>query len=316
MRPAAYRGRFAPSPTGDLHLGSAATAIVAWLRARQAGGALVLRVEDIDTPRVVAGSEARQLVDLRWLGLDWDEGPDVGGAHAPYRQSERSKLYEAAIDRLAAQGAVYLCDCSRREIAGVASAPHLGEEGPRYPGTCRRFGMRPRPFKRPPAVRVAVPEREVVLDDTFQGPVRQNVAGDVGDFVLKRGDGIYAYQLAVVVDDIEMGITEVVRGADLLDSAARQVLLAEMLGGRAPAFAHVPLIVDAAGERLQKRDPRQTLSGQRESGCAPEALLYDLVATLGIAAADREWRLRDLVQVADFDALRGRTSQSLVAGLL
>ena len=140
-----YRGRFAPSPTGDLHLGSVATALVAWLRARAAGGALVLRIEDIDTPRVVPGSEARQLADLRWLGLDWDEGPDCGGPYAPYRQSERTVQYEAALGALAAQGLVYLCDCSRREISGVASAPHAGEEGPRYPGTCRPHGMRAAP---------------------------------------------------------------------------------------------------------------------------------------------------------------------------
>src|SRR4051812_43494399 len=130
---APYRGRFAPSPTGDLHLGSVATALVAWLRARRARGALVLRVEDIDTPRVVAGSEARQLEDLRWLGIDWDEGPDVGGPHTPYRQSERVGRYEDALAFLAARGLTYLCDCSRAEIARVASAPHAGDDGPRYP---------------------------------------------------------------------------------------------------------------------------------------------------------------------------------------
>ena len=281
-----YRGRFAPSPTGDLHLGSVATAVVAWLRARAAGGALVLRVEDIDTPRVVAGSEARQCADLHWLRLDWDEGPDVGGPHAPYRQSERTTLYEAAIATLAAQGLVYLCDCSRREISSEASAPHAGDEGPRYPGTCRPHGMRPRAWKRPPAVRVALPDRELVIDDAFQGVLRQNVAQAVGDFVLKRGDGIYAYQLAVVVDDLAMGITEVVRGADLLGSAPRQALLAELLGGRAPAFAHVPLVVDADGARLEKRNPRHTLHGLRVAGVPAAAVLARLVRGLGIVAAD------------------------------
>jgi glutamyl-tRNA synthetase len=277
-----YRGRFAPSPTGDLHLGSVATALVAWLRARAAGGTFVLRVEDIDTPRVVPGSEARQLADLRWLGLDWDEGPDVGGPFVPYRQSERSARYEAAIDALAAQGLAYLCDCSRREISSVASAPHAGEEGPRYPGTCRPHGMRARPWKRPPAVRVVLPDREVVVDDAFQGRMRQDVAQTVGDFVLKRGDGVYAYQLAVVVDDLAMGITEVVRGADLLGSAARQVLLAELLGGRAPGFAHVPLVVDAHGARLEKRSPRHTLHGWRASGRAADSLVTLLARSLGL----------------------------------
>jgi len=199
-----YRGRFAPSPTGDLHLGSAATALVAWLSARAAGGRLVMRVEDIDAPRVVAGSETRQLDDLRWLGLDWDEGPDVGGAHAPYRQSERSAVYDDALARLGVRGLLYYCDCSRAEIARIASAPHAGEEGPRYPGTCRAFGMRERAWKRPPAIRLAVPDGVVHVDDAIQGAFDEDVAARVGDFVLKRGDGVYAYQLACVVDDIAL----------------------------------------------------------------------------------------------------------------
>jgi len=302
-----YRGRFAPSPTGDLHLGSVATALVAWLRARAAGGVLVLRVEDIDTPRVVAGSEARQCDDLRWLGLDWDEGSDVGGPHAPYRQSARSALYEAAIAKLAAHGLVYLCDCSRREIGGIASAPHPGEEGPRYPGTCRAYGMRDRAWKRPPAVRVALPEREVTIDDAFQGIVRQNVAPAIGDFVLKRGDGVYAYQLAVVVDDLAMGITEIVRGADLLGSAPRQVLLAELLGGRAPGFAHVPLVVDADGARLEKRNPRHTLHGLRATGVPAAAVLARIARTLGIVA-------KEFPAGAMPDALRDAFDPSVLSG--
>jgi glutamyl-tRNA synthetase len=280
-----YRGRFAPSPTGDLHLGSAATALVAWLRARVAGGALVLRVEDLDTPRVIPGSEARQLADLRCLGLDWDEGPDVGGSRAPYRQSQRTAQYETAIAALAAQGLVYLCDCSRRDISSVASAPHAGEEGPRYPGRCRPYGMRSRAWKRPPAVRVALPDREVVVNDAFQGVIRQHVEHTVGDFVLRRGDGVYAYQLAVVVDDLAMGITEIVRGADLLSSAPRQALLAEMLGGRAPGFAHVPLVVSADGTRLEKRNPRHTLHGLRALGMTADAVVARLACGLGIADA-------------------------------
>src|SRR6185436_11191133 len=160
-----YRGRFAPSPTGPLHLGLARTALLSWLRARAEGGAFVLRIEDIDTPRVVPGAAERMLEDLRWLGLDWDEGPDVGGPHAPYRQSERVERYEAALADLAVRGLTYLCDCSRAEIARVASAPHAGDEGPRYPGTCRAFGMRERTWKRPPAIRLAVPTGVVHVDD-------------------------------------------------------------------------------------------------------------------------------------------------------
>lgn len=286
-----YRGRFAPSPTGDLHLGSLATALVAWRRARAAGGALVVRVEDLDASRVVVGSEARQLADLRWAGLDWDEGPDVGGAFAPYRQSERGAWYAAALACLTADGAAYLCDCSRRDIAAVASAPHAGEDGPRYPGTCRRFGMTARAWKRPPAVRVALPDRVVQVDDALQGRFRQHVAREVGDFVLRRGDGVYAYQLAVVVDDLAMGISEVVRGADLLASTPRQVLLAEMLGGTAPRFAHVPLVVDTDGARLQKRAPSYTLAALRAAGMAPGAVRAQLESILSPLHGRAEARL-------------------------
>ena len=311
-----YRGRFAPSPTGDLHLGSAATALLSWLRARSVAGALVLRIEDIDTPRVVADSEARQLDDLRWLGLDWDEGPDVGGTHAPYRQSQRSRSYEDAIAALAARDAVYLCDCSRRDIAGVASAPHAGEEGPCYPGTCRRFGMRARPFRRPPAVRVALPDREVEVHDELQGTIRQHVASEVGDFVLRRGDGIYAYQLAVVVDDLAMGVTEVVRGFDLLTSAPRQVLLAEMLGGRAPRFAHVPLVVDAGGQRLQKRTPRHTVAGLRALGVDARTILRGLAHSLGISGGDvGDATATRLLAHFDFSSLRGTREVRLTGQL-
>lgn len=277
-----YRGRFAPSPTGDLHLGSVATALVAWLRARAAGGSLLLRVEDIDTPRVVQGCEAQQLDDLRWLGLEWDEGPDCGGAYGPYRQSQRSSLYEAAIAKLAAQGLVYLCDCSRGEIARVGSAPHVGEEGPIYPGTCRGYGMIDRAWKRPPAVRLRVPDREIVVHDALQGDLRQHVGRAVGDFVLKRGDGIYAYQLAVVVDDLAMHISEVVRGFDLLSSAPRQILLAELLGGSPPSFAHVPMVVDIDGVRLQKRNPGHTVRGLRQQGVSAGAVLRRVACGLGL----------------------------------
>ena len=276
------KGRFAPTPSGDLHVGGARTALVAWLHARALGGAFALRVEDLDQPRTVPGAEARILEDLRWLGLDWDEGPDVGGAHAPYRQSERTEHYEAALEALARRDLLYFCDCSRAEIARVASAPHPGEEGPRYPGTCRDFGLRPREWKRPPAVRLRVPVGEVAIDDALQGRVVQNVAETVGDFVLRRGDGVFAYQLAVVVDDLEMGVTEVVRGADLLASAPRQALLATLLGGMPPRWAHVPLMVAADGGRLAKRAGDVTLRALRAGGTTPGVLLDALARLLGL----------------------------------
>jgi glutamyl-tRNA synthetase len=295
-----YRGRFAPSPTGDLHLGSAATALIAWLSARAAGGRLVLRIEDLDGPRTVAGAAERQLDDLRWLGLDWDEGPDVGGPAAPYRQSERSGRYDAALARLHAAGLVYACDCSRADIARVASAPHPGEEGPRYPGTCRdRTGG---PWKRPPALRLRVPADIVAVDDGLQGRVEQDVEGAVGDFVLRRGDGAYAYQLAVVVDDLAMGITEVVRGADLLGSAPRQALLARLLGADPPVFAHVPLVLAPDGTRLAKRARGVTLRDHRAAGARPGDVVAALAALLGL---ERASSLAELVRTFDRSRLAG-----------
>lgn len=301
-----YRGRFAPSPTGDLHLGSAATALVAWLSARAAGGRLVLRVEDLDQPRTVPGSMERQLDDLRWLGLDWDEGPDVGGSFGPYCQSSRTDRYDDALARLTAAGLVYPCDCSRAEIARVASAPHVGEEGPRYPGTCRTRGNAP--WKRPPAMRLRVPPGTVVVEEALQGRVSQDVASLVGDFVLRRGDGMYAYQLAVVVDDLEMGITEVVRGADLLSSAPRQALLAGLLGFEAPKFAHVPLVVAPDGTRLAKRARGVSLRDYRAAGVARATVVAALARLLGLEGATS---VGDMVERFDRRRLAGKTTVRL-----
>jgi glutamyl-tRNA synthetase len=277
-----YRGRFAPSPTGDLHLGSAACALLAWLSARHRGGAFVVRVEDIDTPRVRREFEPRQLDDLRWLGLDWDEGPDAAGPFAPYRQSERKNLYDRALDELGRQGLTYLCDCSRADIARVASAPHAGDEGPRYPGTCRELGLRERAWRRPPAVRLRVPDREIVFDDRWQGRIAENTWRSVGDFVLRRGDGVYAYQLAVVVDDLAMGVTEVVRGADLVTSTARQVLLCELLGHEPPRYAHHAMIASPDGTRLAKRAKGVCLRDHRDAGRRASEIVESLARALSL----------------------------------
>jgi glutamyl-tRNA synthetase len=311
-----YRGRFAPSPTGELHLGSAAAALVAWLAARAERGRFVLRIEDLDRPRVVAGTIERQIDDLRWLGLDWDEGPDVGGPFAPYAQSQRGDRYEAALAELGRRDLIYLCDCSRAEVARVASAPHIGEEGPRYPGTCRRHGMRSRPWKRPPAVRLRVPPGEVTIHDRFQGDLTQDVAQAVGDFVLKRGDGVYAYQLAVVVDDLAMGITEVVRAVDLLGSAPRQALLARLLGGAPPAFAHLPLLLAPDGTRLAKRARGVPIADQRAAGRRPGEVIGALARLLGLAPELRAGDAvmpRDLLSMSDLAALAGRKEVRLAA---
>jgi glutamyl-tRNA synthetase len=270
------RTRFAPSPTGDLHLGGAWCALASWVLARRAGGACVLRVEDIDRPRVVRGSEARIEADLRWLGLDWDEGP--------FRQSERGALYEDAIARLCARGLAYPCDCSRAEIARVASAPHGAEEVV-YPGMCRDRDPA-RAMKRPPALRARVPDEVIEYEDIVVGAVAQNLARDVGDFVLKRGDGVFAYQLAVVVDDLAMRITEVVRGADLVSSTPRQIWLARALGARPPRYAHVPLVVARDGRRLEKRSPGSIVSDLREAGVSGSRVVGELAYGLGLLRAN------------------------------
>jgi len=292
----ALRTRFAPSPTGDLHLGGAWTALASWSLARAAGGAFVVRVEDIDTPRVVPGSEARILEDLAWLGLEADEGP--------LRQSERSSLYEEALAELAAQGRLYACDCSRAEIARVASAPHAGEELV-YPGTCRDKDPA-RPTKKEPAVRFRVePNDRVTVIDLVQGALDPALAHRAGDFVLRRGDGVFAYQLAVAADDLAMGITHVVRGADLLPSTPRQLLLMEVLssraalswaprGGSLPRYAHVPLVVGPDGERLAKRAPLATVREIRERGTPAEALLGRLAHGLGLTTTERPISAKEL----------------------
>jgi len=267
------RTRFAPSPTGDLHLGGAWTALASWVTARRRAGECVLRFEDLDTPRVVIGAEARIENDLRWLGLDY------GGK--PVRQSERTALYESAVHRLRTRGLVYPCDCSRAEIASIASAPHPGEERV-YPGSC---GARDpgRPMKRPASLRVRVPDGQLEFEDAILGRVTQDLAREVGDFVLRRGDGVFAYQLAVIVDDLEMGITDVVRGADLAACTPRQIWLARSLGAAPPRYGHVPLVVSGDGRRLEKRTAGITIAELRAAGVRPEAITGVLAHGLGLA---------------------------------
>ena len=260
-------------------------------------------MEDLDPPRVVAGSGDRILDGLRWLGLDWDEGPDTPrGPSAPYAQSQRGALYEAAIASLARRGLVYPCDCSRAEIARSASAPHPGEETV-YPGTCRDAAPS-RHFKRDPALRLRLPEgARVRVEDGALGVIEQDLARDCGDFVLQRGDGVFAYQLAVIVDDVAMRITDVIRGADLAPSTPRQVLLARLLGAEPPRYVHLPLVVASDGTRLAKRTGGASVRALREAGIDERAILGKLAHGLGMTADDaprsarealEEWRKREV----------------------
>lgn len=275
-----YRGRLAPSPTGLLHLGHARTFWTAYQRARDADGVLVLRDEDLDTQRARAEYAVAMLEDLRWLGITWQEGTDVGGRFAPYRQSERYALYRATWERLRAGGWIYPCICSRRELAAVVSAPHEDsamavaedDDEPLYPGRCRPAGPGVAQAREPAGVnwRFRVPAGEAIcFEDSGMG-ARSYVAGhDFGDFVVWRRDDVPAYQLACVVDDDAMQITEVVRGADLLKSTGRQLLLYRALGLSPPRWHHCPLIRDAAGQRLAKRTDALSLRALRERGMSP-----------------------------------------------
>jgi glutamyl/glutaminyl-tRNA synthetase len=281
-----YRGRLAPSPTGFLHLGHARTFWVAQQRALAAQGTLILRDEDLDPNRSQPHFRRAMMEDLRWLGLQWQEGPDVGGPFGPYTQSQRHDLYRDAWRRLMAGGWLYPCRCSRKDLALAMQAPH-DDEGV-YPGTCRPATMTAEQVDTPSGAnwRFRVTDGEaVVFQDGHFGPQRFIAGRDFGDFLVWRRDDLAAYQLAVVVDDAAMGITEVVRGADLLKSTARQILLARALGVASPTWYHCALVVDEQGQRLAKRHDTLSLRKLREQGRQPEELLAAFHTTGGFSSA-------------------------------
>jgi glutamyl-tRNA synthetase len=272
------RGRFAPSPTGRIHLGNARSALLGWLQARAAGGQFLLRVEDLDRARCRPQYVDDLMRDMEWLGLTWD-GPVLF-------QSARDEVYRQALARLEQEGLVYPCFCTRAEIARAASAPHgLSEEGPRYPGTCARLSLAERSERartRAPAYRFRAPPGEVRFVDGLQGPYSQDVAEVVGDFVVRRNDGVASYQLAVVVDDAATAITHVLRGDDLISSTPRQLQLYAALRLPAPEFFHVPLVLGEDGKRLAKREGAFALAELRERGLPAERVLGLLAAWSGL----------------------------------
>ncbi|MDE3201494.1 MAG: tRNA glutamyl-Q(34) synthetase GluQRS [Acidobacteriota bacterium] len=281
-----YRGRLAPSPTGLLHAGHARTFHTAWQRARNARGALVMRMEDLDPDRSRAEYAEAALDDLHWLGLDWDEGPDIGGPFAPYAQSQRYAIYRAAMEQLVAGGFVYPCRCSRKDLAAAISAPHEDanqdpDDEPVYPGTCRPALHATDSWASTWADqattanwRFRVPDGEAIeFTDSNLGPQRYIAGVDFGDFVVWRRDDVPSYQLACVADDAAMHITEVVRGADLLKSTARQILLNRALGHYNPAWFHCALMTDESGKRLAKRNDALSLRTLRERGFTPAQVL-------------------------------------------
>ena len=273
-----FRGRFAPSPTGRIHLGNARSALLGWLQARAAGGQFLLRVEDLDRARCKPQFHNDLYRDLEWLGLDWDEPPLI--------QSERDTLYLEALEKLERVGRVYPCFCTRAEIARAASAPHgLSEEGPRYPGICASLppeAITERARARVPALRFRTAPGEWCFEDGLHGRICQDVATVVGDFVVRRNDGVASYQLAVVLDDALSGITDVLRGDDLLTSTPRQLQIYEALGLKAPRFWHVPLVLGEDGKRLAKREGAFAVAELRERRLPVERVLGLLAAWSGL----------------------------------
>lgn len=289
-------GRFAPSPTGRMHAGNVFAALVAWLVAKSQGGEVVLRVEDLDRERSKAGFVDAVQRDFERLGLTWDRGP--------YFQHDRDEAYQAALDSLAERGLLYPCYCTRADLH-AASAPHRGEK-PVYPGTCRGLDADARAAReaagRRPATRLRVPAETVAFHDLVQGDYAQDLARDCGDFLVRRSDGAFAYQLAVVVDDAAQGVTSVVRGVDLLCSTPQQIHLQRLLGLPEPAYAHVPLVVAEANRRLSKRDRDAALDELIARLGSPEAVIGHIAAVTGLAPVDEPTTPEALL--AGFDPAR------------
>ena len=351
------KGRFAPSPSGRMHLGNVLCCLLAWLSAKQQGGSVLLRIEDLDTARCPRRYAEQLMDDLLWLGLPWDEGPgksgivshgldgtdspDKDGADKPedtgrvdsavrvdsadkdgavrvdragrtegggsYYQSERTALYQSALERLDALGLVYPCFCTRAELH-AASAPHREDGQPVYPGTCRRLTREQaveRARVRKPALRLKAPDEDWSFPDGHMGEYRENLARECGDFLLRRSDGLFAYQLAVVVDDAAMGVTEVVRGADLLSSTPRQLYLYHLLESDAPVFRHFPLLLSSDGQRLSKRNRSLGLAELRET-LPPEEILGRLAYLAGFCPTPRPASASELLAVFDWEKVPRR----------
>lgn len=279
-------GRYAPSPSGRMHLGNLCCCLLAWLSAKSKGGKVVLRIEDLDTARCPRKFAELLQQDLAWLGLSADEGGDMGGPDGPYYQSDRSAIYQQFYDILWKKGLVYPCFCSRSQLH-AADAPHRSDGQVVYAGTCRNLTLEEaaeKALRRPPAWRVRVPDEVIGFTDGHLGYYEENLARDCGDFYLRRADGVFAYQLAVVVDDALMGVTEVVRGADLLSSTPRQLWLYRTLGLNAPEFIHMPLLLAPDGRRLSKRDGDESLENL-QAKYTPEEIIGRLAYACGLQKA-------------------------------
>ena len=289
-------GRFAPTPSGRMHLGNVFAALIAWLSVRSKDGEMVLRMEDLDTQRTSEQYAEILRDDLAWLGLSYDRETPA--------QSKRSRVYDEYIHMLVEKGLLYPCYCTRSQLHSV-NAPHLSDGTYVYPGTCRNLTAEQRAaFNRAPAWRVKVPDRTWVVEDMAQGRYEENLATDCGDFVVRRADGVHVYQLAVTVDDGEAGVTEVVRGVDLLSSAPRQMYLQELFGFAHPAYGHVPLLVAPDGRRLSKRDKDMDLGYLRQN-MTPDALIGKLAAAAGLIEKEEPVSAAELATVFSWEKLKG-----------
>lgn len=299
------RGRFAPSPSGRMHLGNVWCALLAWLAVRSRNGVMVLRIEDLDAGRCKPEYARLLMDDLRWLGLDWDEGPGAAQPHGPYFQSQCGDIYTRALDRVRQTVPVYPCYCSRADLH-AANAPHLSDGTVRYSGRCRNLTGEERAQReaagRRGALRVAVPDRTIAFTDGLCGLVAQNLAEGCGDFVLRRSDGMFAYQLAVVTDDGRMGVNQVVRGRDLLDSTPRQIWLQELLGLPRPAYFHTPLLCAPDGRRLSKREKDLDMGALR-SRFTPRQLTGRLAALANLVPPGTQCEPRELIGAFSWDKL-------------
>ncbi len=290
-------GRFAPTPSGRMHLGNVFSAMMAWLSARSRGGEMLLRIEDLDTLRCPKENADVLRDDLRWLGLDWDYEQPC--------QSSRSEYYEEILARLGETGTVFPCWCTRGDLKNAPNAPHASDGHPIYPGTCRELTAEERAARlalRPPLWRLRVPDEVIAFTDGHYGHYEENLARECGDFILRRADGVFAYQLAVTADDIAAGVTEVVRGRDLLSSTPRQIYLYRLLGAETPDYFHVPLLTAPDGRRLSKRDRDLDLGVLRQRDTAEE-LLGLLAHAAGLLERRESASLRELLPLFAWDRI-------------
>ncbi|MCF0154954.1 MAG: tRNA glutamyl-Q(34) synthetase GluQRS [Veillonella sp.] len=279
------KGRFAPSPTGHIHMGNIWIALLAYISTRLQGGSFLIRMEDIDLQRSKRSLGEELLDDLEWLGFAWDEGPRVSPNGEDYWQSNRYDYYNAVLEEWQEEGRIYPCYCNRARLQSIASAPHLGEHQPLYDGHCRDLSSEERALaalKKAPSYRLRVSDSTLTYQDAWQGPQTYHLRAGLDDFVLKRADGMFAYNLAVVLDDAAMGVTEVIRGADLLEATGQHLYLYKVLGIEPPTYGHAPLLVDGEGHRLSKRQQSITVKELREAGYSPNAIWYHLLSTTGL----------------------------------